>query len=536
VGASLRQEIENVGNVSQFNPKKMKKNHKSKWGLVFMSLLACSTLTHAQITLTGQIRTRTELRDGLATLNPIGAKAAAFTTQRSGLTFGYKWDRLTFGATLRDVRVWGQDASTISNADGNRLFLHEAWAEVILANIADTTLKFKAFDNLSVKIGRQEFIYDDVRLLGNLDWLQQGRRFDAMLFKGMKSGWQIDLGLAFNQNTDAFGTKGTFYTPGNVPAYVANSKGNYVTIPAGFVPTSGKGGAPVLANAVSTNAQNQQFKSLQFLYLSRKFGQTKLSVLALKDDFQKYRIDSLGSSSAGVVYGRRYDVEGVNTRYTYGAMLTGLIGNASSKLGKIAWQAFGYSQAGKDRDGLELAAHHYGANFMLQRGKLSFGPGYEVLSGNNTISPSGKNNRFDPLYGTPHRHWGYMDYFYVGTGSPAGGLANAFFKTKYVANPNLFVTLDFHNFALASPTKNGLDASGGKLDSQLGTEIDLLINYNLNKFTNVELGYSHLQATNSLEYVKLTSMDKAKHGANWLYLMLNIRPDFFYAKPVAIKQ
>lgn len=510
--------------------------NKSKWGLAFVGMLTCVGTAKAQLSLTGQLRTRTELRDGLGTLQPLGAKAAAFTSQRTGLTFGYKWDRLTFGVTVRDVRVWGQDASSISNADGNKLFLHEAWAEVVLANIADTTLKFKAFDNLSLKIGRQELIYDDVRLLGNLDWLQQGRRFDLALLKAMKRGWQIDLGVAFNQNTDAFGTKGTFYTPGNVPVAVANSKGAYVTIPAGFVPTSGKGGAPTWANVVSTNAQNQQFKTAQLLYVSRKFGQTKFSGLFFKDDFQKYRIDSLGSTATGVVYGRRYEVEGTNSRVTYGGMLTGLVGNASSKLGKLAWQVFAYRQGGKNRDGQDLSANHYGGNLMLQRGKFSFGPGYEVLSGNNTVSPSGKDNRFDPLYGTPHRHWGYMDFFYVGTGSPVGGLKNAFFKTKYVANPNLFLTADFHNFALAAPVKNGLDVNGGKLPSQLGTEIDVLLNYNLNKFVNVELGYSHLQATNSLEYTKVGTMDKTRHSANWAYLMLNIRPDFFYTKPVAIKQ
>jgi len=478
----------------------------------------------AQLSLTGQLRTRTELRDGLGTLQPLGAKAAAFTSQRTGLTFGYQWDRLRFGVTVRDVRVWGQDASTISSADGNRLFLHEAWAELVLANRADTTLKFKAFDQLSLKIGRQELLYDDVRLLGNLDWLQQGRRFDMALLKAVKRGWQIDLGVAFNQNGDAFGTRGTFYTPGNVPAAVANSKGAYVTIPTGFVPTSGKGGAPMLAGVVGTNGQNQQFKSAQLLYLSRKFGMTKFSALFFKDDFQKYRIDSLGSAATGAVYGRRYDVTGTHSRVTYGGMLTGLVGKSASKL---AWQAFAYGQGGKNRDGQDLAAYHYGGNVMLQRGRFSFGPGYEVLSGNNTVSPSGQDNRFDPLYGTPHKHWGYMDFFYVGTGSPVGGLKNAFFKSKYAPNPNLYVTADFHNFALAAPVKNGLDVNGGQLPNQLGTELDLLLNYNLSKFVNVELGYSYLQATNSLEYTKTGTMDKTRHRANWAYLMLNIKPDFF---------
>ncbi|MEZ4901118.1 MAG: hypothetical protein R2822_04845 [Spirosomataceae bacterium] len=71
-----------------------------------------------QLSLQGQVRTRTEIRDGLGNLSKLGSKPAAFTSQRTGLVFGYKWDRLTFGATLRDVRVWGQDAASISNADG----------------------------------------------------------------------------------------------------------------------------------------------------------------------------------------------------------------------------------------------------------------------------------------------------------------------------------------------------------------------------------------------------------------------------------
>jgi hypothetical protein len=43
--------------------------------------------------------------------------------------------------SIQDVRVWGQDASTISNADGNKLMLHEGWADLTLFNKADTTIK-----------------------------------------------------------------------------------------------------------------------------------------------------------------------------------------------------------------------------------------------------------------------------------------------------------------------------------------------------------------------------------------------------------
>src|SRR5438067_4914349 len=84
----------------------------------------------AQFSLAGQLRTRTEMRDGYGTLSPKGTTANVFTSQRARLTFGYKWDRVNFNFSVQDVRVWGQDASTINNADGNRLMVHEAWAEI----------------------------------------------------------------------------------------------------------------------------------------------------------------------------------------------------------------------------------------------------------------------------------------------------------------------------------------------------------------------------------------------------------------------
>ena len=183
-------------------------------------VLLCSIIPaalQAQLSLTGQIRTRTEFRNGLGTLQPVNNKAAFFTSQRSRLTFNYQWSRVTFRLAVQDVRVWGQDASSISNADGSRLGVHEAWANIVLANKKDSSFKHSPVDYFSVKIGRQELLYDDSRLLGNLDWLQQARRHDAIVFKLLQKGWQVDLGAAFNQNTDAFNYNGTYYTPANVP-------------------------------------------------------------------------------------------------------------------------------------------------------------------------------------------------------------------------------------------------------------------------------------------------------------------------------
>ncbi|MGA0560281.1 alginate export family protein [Larkinella sp. VNQ87] len=498
-------------------------------GLLCLLLTLLYTQLPAQVSLVGQLRTRTELRDGYSNLTPYGSRPAAFTSQRTRLTVGYKWSRINFNVAVQDVRVWGQDASTINAADGNRLMVHEAWAELVLINSADSTLKFKPIQNLSLKLGRQELVYDDVRLLGNLDWLQQGRRFDAALLKAQHHGWALDLGVGFNQNTDAFGVVGTGYTPANAPTSALSTKNVSLAIPGGFLPTTGKGGAPVVANAVSTNGQNQQFKAFQMAYLTRKFNNTKFSALLFKDDFSKYRIDSLGSVTTGYVYGRRYDVPGVNSRLTYGAMLTGQQAVSGIKTGQVLWQAFGYLQSGKDRDGLRIRkAYHYGANVTFQKGPLSVSPGYEVLSGTNAATAKpGETGRFDPLYGTPHKHWGYMDYFYVGTGSPVGGLKDGFLKFKYTGK-RLTTGLDVHYFALAATTYNKLpDASAGAvLPAKLGMEYDFIAAYSLNKFTTLEAGYALMKGTNTLEYTKQSTMNQKDKLGTWAYLMINIRPVF----------
>jgi hypothetical protein len=531
----------------------MAKKQKIRRLFLMSSCLLLTVFVQAQFSLIGQLRTRTEVRDGLGNLVPKGSKPAVFTSQRTRLTFGYKWDRVTFGAAVQDIRVWGQDASTISNADGAKLMLHEGWADITLANSADTTIKFKAVESLSIKIGRQELIYDDVRLIGNLDWLQQARRHDMALLKMMHKGWQVDIGYAFNQNSDAFGITGTSYVPVNVPQYVKNSAGVLVPTPAGIVPlttggsmanNSSKTGAPVWMNPSSTNAATQDYKSFASLYISRKIKQTKFSALFFNDQFGKYKLDSV-AANGGYVYGRRFvsaggsdvfDYSGTSRRYTYGLMINHTMGNASG-FGKIALQAAYYHQSGKDRDGVSLDGYHYTVAATYQKGKFSFTPGYDVLSGNDAVSPSGKNNRFDPLYGTPHRHWGYMDYFYVGTGSPAGGLNNAYFKAKYTANVFSF-GIDYHYFALHKDMKK---ADGTVIGKRLGSEVDVLLNYTLNKFTGIELGYSIMSATKSMPFAKGQATtdavaDTYRKSGSWLYLMINIRPDFFFAKPVAIKQ
>ena len=510
----------------------MKKRTKLLKGaaLMIFAILSVSR-AGAQLTLTGQVRTRTEYRNGLGTLRPKANDPSFFTSQRSRLTFNYKANRVVLQTSVQDVRVWGQDASTISNADGNKLGVHEAWAEIILANKKDSSFAQSAVDYFAFKVGRQELLYDDSRLLGNLDWLQQARRHDAAVFKFLNKGWQVDAGFAFNQNTDAFNYNGVYYTPVNVPATVKDSKGFLVATPTGLVPLmngsglSSKSGSPSFVNAPSTNGMNQNYKSLQFLYAAKTIKNAKLTALVVADQFGKYALDSVQTSNvieAGYVYGRRFNQKGTHSRITSGLLLNSPL-NKSKSLGLVAGA---YYQAGSDKDGIDLSAYTTTLAFSYAKNKFSYTAGWDYVSGNDAFSSSSTNHRFDPLYGTPHKFWGTMDYFYTGTGSPAGGLNDPYFKIKYGSKNKRFTAgLNYHYFMLAKDMK---DINGNAIDKYLGSEFDLLTSYALNKVVGLEWGFSLMAASKSMEYAKSIAPGAAKLTGTWSYLMINIKPEFLF--------
>jgi hypothetical protein len=440
-------------------------------GLVL--LLMCSSTLQAQFSLTGQLRTRSELRDGQGTLSQKKAVPAFFTSQRTRLNFGYNGHRFKLFTAVQDVRVWGQDASTINRTTleaNNGLMIHEAWGEIMLL---DTSA---ALENLSLKIGRQELVYDDSRLLGNLDWLQQARRHDLALLKLEDRGWMAHLGFAFNQNREL--KAGSMYN-----------------------------GTPA-AYAAGTNGIGTLYKSMQFLYLGRKLGTGNASLLFLKDDFNKYHMEGTN---------RVYD-RGVWSRFTTGAYL------AATALKKLSLTASAYYQGGKDKDGNNMDAYLLSAYTLYPLSKqFSVGPGIDFTSGNSSPATGNTNRQFDPLYGTPHKFWGTMDYFYVADGFGRNGLVNYYIRSRYKANNRLSLSLDAHQFAASNKV---MSSDGTALDRNFGTELDFMAIYTLTKLITVEGGYSSFFATPTLASAAVKNVSNADLQANWAYLMISIKPDF----------
>ena len=141
----------------------------------------------AQLELEAEIRPRAELRRGFSSLPDSSGKAASFVSQRSRLGLHYKKEQFAFKISVQDVRIWGSEEQARIVPS---IALYEAWAEV-------SFLK-----NSQLRFGRQELVYDDHRILGNAEWLQQGRTHDALVWKFIKNGWKTDLGGAYNQEAE----------------------------------------------------------------------------------------------------------------------------------------------------------------------------------------------------------------------------------------------------------------------------------------------------------------------------------------------
>ncbi len=454
-----------------------RKNYLPIFILIFC--LCCAQQALAQFTVSGQLRTRTEMRNGQGTPTIADTSAAFFTSQRTRLNFGYSGYRFKLYASVQDVRVWGQDGSIINRytVDANDGFmLHEAWGEISLVDTG------KTIKNFTLKIGRQELVYDDVRLLGNLDWLQQARRHDAALIKFEHKGWMLHLGGAFNQNREL--RQNTVYQP--VTAYPA-----------------------------STNGMSTMYKCMQFLYVNKKLHFGNASFLAFRDQFSKYHYKNTDVNKTTPIY------EGSTwSRYTVGG---NLFGTAFTKLG-FALTAF--YQSGQYRDGTELSESLLSASTSYAIGrKFSIGSGIDYTSGNDGSDASNKNARFDPLYGTPHKFWGYMDYFYVADGFGSNGLVDLYIKAKFKPKDNLTLYLDAHRFVLSED----LPMEGGvQYEKFLGTEFDFVVNYGLSKVISIEAGYSQMYSSDTMSSPKVKNVKNASDFNDWAYLMISIKPEFTF--------
>lgn len=418
-----------------------------KYPLILIFLLTQQIL-QAQLTVGAQVRPRSEFRNGFKTLTTDNRSPAFFIEQRSRLFADYNTDAFEVKINVQDIRIWGStgqiyktDLNTVTN-------IYEAWG------------LYRLNPNWSFKIGRMDLDYDNARFLGNLDWAAQGRSHDALLitYQNDSSDFRLDIGGAFNQ--------------------------------VGFEPTK-------LSETFYTGVNN--YKTIQFIWLHKDFGDAKFSLLIHNDGRQIQADSTLGM------------------RQTYGLIGSGDLGNLTIG-GELYYQG---GQNGADNN---VSAFLLSSFATIKTPITPLTLGFDYLSG--TSIQDGKDRSFIPLYGTNHKFYGYMDYFYVGNfhgqqGNVAG-LLDIHLKTKFKTGKKNSLVVNTHIFNSAADLFNPINVSQSE-SKYLGTEVDLVFNMRLDKNVNFNLGYSQMFAGESMELVKTTPGDHTAFN-NWVWFMINFNP------------
>ncbi len=183
------------------------------WGLLLPAT------AFSQFSLQAIIRPRGEIRYGYKTLAADSSVAAKFVSQRTRLILHYQQSEYEMGVSFQDVRTWG-DASIYSatgaKADPATIDMHEAW------------FAYSPGEKTAIKVGRQEWVYDDQRLLSNRLWNNHGMSYDGVLIKYQVD--QVDIHLAGSWNNDREDLLGDSFTSQKLKTL------NFVYLKKPFVP------------------------------------------------------------------------------------------------------------------------------------------------------------------------------------------------------------------------------------------------------------------------------------------------------------
>ena len=415
---------------------------KTKLQIAFLILaIALPSMASAQFVLSGELRPRAEYRHGFKSPAITDMDAAAFVSQRSRLNVAYKNDKMKFGLSLQDVRVWG-DVPQLNLSDDS-FSLHEAWGEYFIT------------PEFSIKAGRMELAYDDSRMLGNVDWAQQGRSHDIGLLKYEKNAWKVHAGMAYNQDQERLA--GRVYT--------------------------------VIGN----------YKTMQLLWINHNEGNLDVSALFLNNGKQEIYLYE-------ETYPTRYS-QTIGATGTY--KLNPVVFNAS------IYKQMGKEIGDKDMNALLFAIN---AKWSINE-NFSLTPGFEYLSGTSqrdAINPTyNEINSFNPFYGTNHKFNGHMDYYYVGNHINNVGLQDIYLKANYSKN-KLSAGADLHFFSAAADILNPNDLSKN-MDNNLGQELDLYIGYKLATGVTLNVGYSQYFTTETTLQLKGGNKDETSNWA-WVSL------------------
>lgn len=365
------------------------------------------------------------------------------------------------------------------------------WGEVGQINKSDQLLsaheaygEYYASEKSSFRIGRQEIIFDGARFFGNLDWAMQGRALDAVRYMYNDGSNQFDVIASWNQT--------------------------------GF-----DDGAPEPANLTGTTYQIQTGWG----------DNSRIFNLGLpKAQFTGYYKRTFDAGTVGLMVSNdHYHPE---TGVKYSDVTIGLTPDFKFDKLKVGGQF--YYTGGKASSDVDLGG--YMANVYVQHTGIAGSPllGVDYVSGDDE-STTDKVEGWAPKYGTNHKFYGFMDYFYVGNGHGGGnaasaGLLDVYLKTAFKISKKTKVLGHLHYFASAAERTYIIDDLGNTetYKGALGTELDLVLVHKITDGIVLKAGYSQMFGiSDTMKALKGIGTDQEIAGAqNWGWVMLAFSPKF----------
>ena len=344
---------------------------------------------------------------------------------------------------------------------------------------------------VSLKVGRQELSYGDERLVGAFAWNNIGRVFDAA-----KLRWKNPLFAA-----DFFTSK------------------------------------LVLPDDNNFNPWNDYnlFSGVHLTTTKIPKHITELYFFARNEDL------GVATASRGAVLPYQTPAPAARDIYTVGGRI-----KSTNDLSNFDYTVEGAYQFGTwqqtptsaklDQDAYAFMAN-VGYTFSDTASKPRIALEYAFGSGDSNPA-DGTHGTFDNLYPTNHKFYGYMDFFSWQNLHDVRGI----FTIK--PTTRLSLALEGHLFWAADTADNIYNAGGvargagasvngfgrnSSYDSYLGSEVDVIAGYAVNKFINVEGGYGHFFVG---DYIKQTWNNPAattsvggfgSKDADWVYIQTVIR-------------
>lgn len=452
----------------------------------------------AQFSLDGQFRTRGFLDHGYMVPAQQNTNINYVTDQRSRLIFNYQTDNYTTRLTLQDARIWGSDdLSNPTGTEGNSyaLGIYEAWVQLPLS------------ERFQLKIGRQEWNYNDIRIISNRNWWTSGLSYDGALLQYGNKGEGIffDLGLSYNNHGNRIGLYNNSSWPG------------------------------------------EKLKTLNFINVKKHLGQQSslslLLTLSGREDINTNVVPAKGTHGMQILYNKKRNIN------------NGLFADIS-----------GYYQHGKDlsrdTDGnfKEVSAYMFAGEigFRTFSRKLEISAQAELFSGKDykktNKSYLDTRHTFDLLYGGRFPFYGgYLNHFILQEsylkGTKSGGYLSPSLNIRYKLNQKNILGLSWYNPMLTTnvtahttidPATNkpaGTETSnnGDKVywKGSLGHYLDMNFTHKINKELIVKAGFSYgwiSDIKNQMVYGYKDPANKTLYepGDNYTgWIMLVVKPHFF---------